>query len=765
MSTLRDLGVKGWWEPRAEVGLFDGDAMAQWSGLDALERDLVQASAPYKPTYRANLLNGHAVAQFDGGDLIKSSVAAGSFLNANAHTSFALFMATSIPNSGTGTNNAFVWTEDDNGRVGMPLKNTPAVGAYNYDGAGAEVFIATPAFLIGNWHIVMTRHSLGTLYVAVDGGSESSVASGNTSSLSGVLSVGGNFATASPNRMFTGYLAHLSLFDASLGSTYIALVLQYLRSSFALGGAVTSLVDQARMAASWKLRKARRSLFRVEVPVSLRDALDNDPLDRAGLVHPDWPAPDGLGAGVKDWQRRVLQIDEITIDLDKIEASGGDAAATMRLTDFRPLAVREWDTHRAREAQLAQQAEGYGVAGLWTGTSRVFTRSSPKWVDSPANDGSVVLCDYGSRGYDVNGLLMEGQRANELTRSSGVNGTTGLSVSGSGTIATDATVLLFDPTVSPNSIKLTAGSPISANFLVQWGAATARLAANAKCVLSVDYRNAVAADKLYAVVQRAVDSKYWRESDLSWQAAVTLNPLGTATAFARYVSAPIAVGAGATTLTVSIGVPTTGTAGQVNWVGHVQLEQGLWASSRIVTTTAAGIRAADAYTIADVTTRVGWPWAVSAPGSFVRRVVVNWAHDADTSRDSYLFDATRSGSDWMRLYYSGANARWTFEVRIAGTTYTAYKASTHARGDTVTVVARWTTASAEEGLAMTASVFVNGVKGTDAALSGTPGAAVDFLAYIGSDSASGNQIEGSIFDGALVPYAMSDVEIARNCAP
>jgi hypothetical protein len=75
--------------------------------------------------------------------------------------------------------------------MGLYARNLSGVTFYAYDWDGAEKAPSTTG-TVGTAYVLMWRHHGGNQYVSVNGGTEVSVASGNTQVLTGLLALGGN---------------------------------------------------------------------------------------------------------------------------------------------------------------------------------------------------------------------------------------------------------------------------------------------------------------------------------------------------------------------------------------------------------------------------------------------------------------------------------------------------------------------------------------------------------------------------------------------
>lgn len=122
-------------------------------------------------------------------------------------------------------------------------------------------------------------------------------------------------------------------------------------------------------------------------------------------------------------------------------------------------------------------------------------------------------------------------------------------------------------------------------------------------------------------------------------------------------------------------------------------------------------------------------------------------------------------SNWWWLYWDPVTAtdRWVFEIRAGGSTYRAIKETTPSSATWYRIGARWTGSNTENGVsAYTLSIFIDGVKGTDA----VAGAAMTEVASsnfdFGSKAAAGtDQLNGQIRKIHSLQYVMTDTEMQR----
>jgi hypothetical protein len=193
-------------------------------------------------------------------------------------------------------------------------------------------------------------------------------------------------------------------------------------------------------------------------------------------------------------------------------------------------------------------------------------------------------------------------------------------------------------------------------------------------------------------------------------------------------------------------------------VFHAQVETATHATSRIVTDGAAGTRAKSRLLIGNGT---GVRCVNAAQGTLLAEVVADWATADIGNTNRGIFYAYHDASNYLLVQYNGTSDRFEFLLRRSGTTVTAYKSQTVVKGTAYKIAARWTGVEAELGLsAYTASLFVDGTKGTDATAGGVMTEAGTANLEVGS-TADAENWGGAIRRRLSRPYPMSDEEIGR----
>jgi hypothetical protein len=140
--------------------------------------------------------NNRTGANFDGSDdiLINTSNMSSFIANNDAFIVVSCLIDTiTTDNSGSIATNQALFG-DPGGYTGLVLRSTgPNAWAYNFDGGykQKEIAITTATPLVLTW-----RHTGGTLYISKNGGSEASVAAGNTGDLAYKFQLGHTFTTS-----------------------------------------------------------------------------------------------------------------------------------------------------------------------------------------------------------------------------------------------------------------------------------------------------------------------------------------------------------------------------------------------------------------------------------------------------------------------------------------------------------------------------------------------------------------------------------------
>jgi hypothetical protein len=721
------------WYKAGSFSLADGDTCGNWTDSSGNGRTATPLGTP---VFRVSQVAGYPAVDMSAGYLYF----AGWTALAN-HTVFVVFRTKTVGAGAmvAGVGNAF-WNAEALAHEAGGLRKRYWDGATGSIGAQ----VSCP---VGEWHYCHAVQVAGsTVAVALDGSSETSQAVGaRYGSMTNTGDVGSD-----GNSAYAGLVAEAVIYSGNLSTGDKALINAYLRDKYF--GAAPGQNEQIRDTLSRRLWMRRRPGGLLEVRAPLW-ALDADILDRVALESRTGPAPAAAGWRAKKWQRRAFTKQHEEVDF-------ASRTVKLLLLDRRPLDVLLWDT--ARTDLVNSSARQGGVARLTKGVGFTFSRQSQAWIPNPADPTACIACAQNERAINQDGEFLEEARTNQLLRSAFVSGVTGLTLAGTGTngsaIAVDTTDLFFDQATSPNSLKFTAGNPHSAELRATFPATASW--ANTACRVTIDHKTD-SGERLYWRLQRSGDSNYWNDGTGAWQAGSVDNACAVSAArnpANRTISKAVTMDATSRTLTLSVFLQSGGTASRVSHLYHAQIEQGSFPTSRIVTDGAAVTRVKTQLSH-EVTTAL--KLYDPALGAFWCQFVPDWSSsELGSTEDQYLYYMeTNGGADRQALYYDASAGAWVFESKVGGSTVTASKTATVTRGTVYAIGCRWTGAEGELDLTpYTVSVFVDGVKGTDA-VSAAPTFTSPETLYRGSDASFAKQANGAVREVRIFPYAPTDEEM------
>jgi hypothetical protein len=231
-----------------------------------------------------------------------------------------------------------------------------------------------------------------------------------------------------------------------------------------------------------------------------------------------------------------------------------------------------------------------------------------------------------------------------------------------------------------------------------------------KVYVRVFYKNGGATDDLEIRIQRTDDSTYWRDSDGSWQVAVTSNPITPKTGVVdslRWISKQLDLTGATTNLTISVGhfsaVYNAGQITQLQGVELIEIADGpfeRWRSP-LPTTTVAVTRVPNyTHIVNDTAVRVLSP----TRGFMKLDWTPLWDHeDLVDSQIKYLwvaaFDGV-TGIEWLHCSYKridSANAEWALQNADGGKSMLEVTTGALVERDTTyNVICRWTSESDDE---------------------------------------------------------------------
>jgi photosystem II stability/assembly factor-like uncharacterized protein len=215
-----------------DVAASEAGSVRRWVESVA-SRQLNQSTAGNQPNYGAKLLNANPGLQFVSDESLTSSVALSTLVTSSAFDIAIVFRCDNVV-----SNNASAWLNDavicdESGFFGLfvrLLAGAPTLYAYVWDGAAK---VASATITLGKSHVVYFRKTGGSHFLSIDGGSETSVASGNIATITGNFAIGNR---ASVNARFNGAIGELLVFNAARSSTDRNADISYLVAKYSTSG-------------------------------------------------------------------------------------------------------------------------------------------------------------------------------------------------------------------------------------------------------------------------------------------------------------------------------------------------------------------------------------------------------------------------------------------------------------------------------------------------------------------------------------------------
>lgn len=501
-------------------------------------------------------------------------------------------------------------------------------------------------------------------------------------------------------------------------------------------------VDAARDVASrrvWLRRRADRKITLTGPP----RLLDFKPGSRIELSHIA-----GLHATDPGWKDSIYERRPLWVESVRWNPTTMTVALTC--VDHRPKLCMMFDSGYATVAGVGRD----GLLRMSPGAIWTMTRSTAAEVQDAT--GRLVSVPIDVEALAARGQVIQGSRTNVLLNSGwGLGIDVNWSSLGEGSNGSDITEETNDgmwtTDLSARCLKIQAGNPIHVADLAHMADAVTGLRGN-QCV-AVYHKDSGGA--LSIAAQRSIDSKWYRASDQTWQASVTWNALTQRADWERDV-VQMDLGLSATDLTLYLGIPTTGAAGQYNLAAQAQIEAGPFATSPIFTLGSTVTRASDDLKISNDADK-----RILTASQFTLEI------EAETFWEPADITGGAAGRTLCYLYHDADNnltIRWhktSFEWRatmLSDGVSTVAKASyspTAGQRDTITV--RFIGANGELGLApFTLAIFVNGVMGATTAIAPGPmtEASTSYIQFAGFD--------GYIRQRFSSPQVLTDVEISRG---
>lgn len=237
-------GLKGWWDASQEP-LANNDLVSVVADRAGSGRSLT-ATGDARPTFKTGIFpTGLPGILFDGtDDYLNQANAISTFLAASAGTVFIVAQVSAVDTTNADSSafiNDFLWT-DSNRRTGVFLRNNSSVYTAQFWNNDGSADTTTQTITLDTPVVLWWRHSGGTLYGSLDGGTESSVASGDTNSVAGNLSLGGR---SGGTTWFSGYIAEAFFYNESRSSTELTALADYLLAKWVETAATTDADAEA----------------------------------------------------------------------------------------------------------------------------------------------------------------------------------------------------------------------------------------------------------------------------------------------------------------------------------------------------------------------------------------------------------------------------------------------------------------------------------------------------------------------------------------
>lgn len=206
----------------------DGAAVGSWADDSGNDVDFSQSNASYKPVLKkaSNGINGHNVIRFDGSNDILTIVSGkvlSDIITASTDNCFFVFKLVAVTTSNATLYSNDCLIADDGGAWGLFFKTDGYVYSYYYS---SSVKSAENAISTGTAYILASRHSGGSIYQSINGGTENSEACGNVTVTSSVFLGGLDVFTQID-------IAEIICFKSNLSSANRGTVMNYLNTKYA----------------------------------------------------------------------------------------------------------------------------------------------------------------------------------------------------------------------------------------------------------------------------------------------------------------------------------------------------------------------------------------------------------------------------------------------------------------------------------------------------------------------------------------------------
>lgn len=213
---------QGIWVPGVSAVTLDGsDGISQIDDISGNARHLAQSDSAKRHNYLAtSILNGQpAMRCFANADeCLYSAAAMSSFITTSAGTVTCVYASFGISTGATQLKAGPLIWGDANSIIGLGERSTkPQSGVFNDDGAYEELDSVDPAPFGASKYVITFKHTGGNIYQRSGLGTATTAASGNSTSLAGVMNVGGKSTVT--GQEFNGWIGPVAAYNAVL-STY-----------------------------------------------------------------------------------------------------------------------------------------------------------------------------------------------------------------------------------------------------------------------------------------------------------------------------------------------------------------------------------------------------------------------------------------------------------------------------------------------------------------------------------------------------------------
>jgi len=205
----------------------DADSVKCWKDKSSNAYNLTEATNP--PIVKNAIQNSKNVVRFDGtNDRLDTATTINNIVGAATMSAWYVVQVKSYgSNNADGYANEPIFCEKTGGNMSLYLKSTtPVIGYENY-GTGQRI---TKATTTNTWYIVHMRHESGNIYISINDGSESSIASGNFAGVPAALRLGCNYDASQCAEIDIGEAV---MYNTAVGSSDRTSIQTYLNGRWA----------------------------------------------------------------------------------------------------------------------------------------------------------------------------------------------------------------------------------------------------------------------------------------------------------------------------------------------------------------------------------------------------------------------------------------------------------------------------------------------------------------------------------------------------